>query len=118
MCGERRGLERELVEWGWSRRRVRAGAEGDERRSTSSSTKPITTDAGSCVAAASARRFARTTPPSQYAWRYARSRYFQALRQNVLVSTTTRGAAASAGKPPLAWTSAPRTSPRRSGRSR
>src|SRR5438128_16169 len=64
-------------------------------------------------AAANASRFARITPPSQYTWRYARERYFHALRQNVLVSTATIGAPATGAKPPVAEASAPRTSPAR-----
>ena len=44
-----------------------------------------TTRAGSPVALATASRFARIVPASQKQWRYVRARYFQALRQNVLV---------------------------------
>src|SRR2546426_11722969 len=55
----------------------------------------MTTEARVPRDAASASRFARITPPSQYTWRYARERYFHALRQNVLVSTATIGAPAS-----------------------
>jgi hypothetical protein len=77
----------------------------------------MSTDAGVPSAARRASRFATTTPESQKAWRYARAWYFQALRQNVLVSTKSNGADATAWDPPVAATSVPRTSPARSRRS-